>query len=249
MRTIGAFGNGRILPVAAIKVSRAEDGSRIIEGVKPFVDSHPNIPIARNDPEGRKMWKEMGEALPLSEADRNKLIAAQNRAISNREKTEEIVKGLNLRLPSYLSMVDRAGFRMIAAQGKIQIEGDEYKDNSSIFLIFFSKAGRKLHCAPILARVSRKGSGVFLSFKRFDVPKEEREVEEEAIPTPRKIIPRIQDRFKPPPAIVLPKGPIPFPVNESDILVKQETEEDRKARLQRMHDYKTKPRPTWMGRT
>ena len=47
-RVIGTFNRHRVsLPFAPVSVAKGENGERVIEGVKPFVDSLPNIPWGR----------------------------------------------------------------------------------------------------------------------------------------------------------------------------------------------------------
>lgn len=73
---VAAF-RGRVLPFSPVKVGKDANGQRIIEGSKPFVDAHPDIPW------GRKIgmvWT------AYSKSERDALIAEKTRRAMRAEK-------------------------------------------------------------------------------------------------------------------------------------------------------------------
>jgi len=52
IKAVAVFMGAKRLPFKAIKVTKDENGERVIEGVKPFVDSFPDIPFGKRNHRG-----------------------------------------------------------------------------------------------------------------------------------------------------------------------------------------------------
>ncbi len=84
-RNVAVFGERR-LPSKVVKVTRSETGERIVEGVKAFVDSFPDIPFGKRD--------HHGDFIAYSRADREALhmaaVAKAERAAKRAAKPAKV---------------------------------------------------------------------------------------------------------------------------------------------------------------
>lgn len=89
---------GTKLPFAPIKVQRAENGERIIEGVTAFVDSFPDLPFGRKDAHGNWVAYTRAEREAIGMALKAKAERAAKRAMkAGKEKLEVVQKVKNFR--------------------------------------------------------------------------------------------------------------------------------------------------------
>lgn len=95
IKAVAVFMGAKRLPFKAVKVTKSENGERVIEGVKSFVDSFPDIPWGHRDVHGN--WivysRQEREALHLQAVARKERAAkraAKGKApIKSKVKAEE----------------------------------------------------------------------------------------------------------------------------------------------------------------
>ena len=95
LKGIGAF-KGQRLPFQPIKVKRDSEGKRVIEGIKTFVDSHPEIPFGRKVGEVWVAYSSAERAALILKADkraeRNEKRAAKGLPPIGKKVAEKVVK-------------------------------------------------------------------------------------------------------------------------------------------------------------
>lgn len=80
LKQIGSF-HGKRLPVGVVKVAKGEGGERVVEGVRAFVDSFPDIPFGKRDHRGDWVTYSRAEREAMHLAAKAKAERAAKRAL------------------------------------------------------------------------------------------------------------------------------------------------------------------------